>query len=466
MAGISVSGLGSGLDVQGIVKQLMSIEQQPLQSVQARKKEYNAQLSSYGQLKSAISTLQDKMKALASVDKFEVYSATSSNTDVLTAAASSAASKGTYKVHVEQLAEAEKLRSSGLTDAQNSFGNGSLTIALGADPGDGSNSFAINVDSSNNTLEGIRSAINSASGNPGVTASIVNDGTSKYLTLTSDKTGATNTITITAADDGTGASSLTAFENASMTQVNTAKDAKIYLEDKPPSAGGTGIEISSSSNTVTGAVEGVTLTLKKTSGYETDGTTPVFESVAVDRDTGAVTKSVQDFVDAYNSVRSKLSELRKGNLNGDNTLLSVESQLRGILNSPPSGLGTSLKYLSEIGIKTERDGSLSLDTTELSDALSSDFSGVAELFSNDNQGYAFRMEALAKSMTTYDGLIDAREDGLNSTIKSLEKQEEQWNYRLELTQQRYLSQFTALDSTLTQMQSTSSYLSQQLARMG
>jgi len=449
MAGLSAPGLGSGLDVQGIVSQLMAIERQPLRRIQQRQKEYEAQLSSYGKVKSAISSLRDSMAKLASLDKFEVYSATSSNENAFTASASTAASSGTFDIKVVNLAEAQKLRSAGFTDAQNDFGQGSLTIDVGGD------AFSVTIDGSNNTLEGIRTAINSASDNTGVTASIVSDGTNKYLTLTANETGAANTITVTAVDDGSGASTLVSLENASLTELQAAQDATIYIDGDPPSLGGNGIEVTSASNTVTGVIEGITLELKSV--------TTDFETLDVSRDTAAVKESIQSFVDSYNSIRSTISSLREKELSGDNTLLSIESQLRSVLNSPPNGLTGSFTYLSEIGIKTERDGTLSLDTSDLDAALESDFSGVAELFANDDQGYAYRMKALADQMLDYDGIIDAKEDSLNTSIDGLEDQQAQWEYRLEQIEARYLKEFTALDATLSQMQSTSSYLTQQLA---
>ena len=182
-------------------------------------------------------------------------------------------------------------------------------------------------------------------------------------------------------------------------------------------------------------------------------------------DTAAVKTSVEEFVSAYNALRSTISTLKDGDLKGDNTLVSMQSLLRNVLNTEPSGLTTALTTLSEIGIKTERNGDLSLNASELDDALASDYAGVAELMADDDQGYAFRLEALATDMLEVDGLIDSRTDGINARIDSISDRIDNMEYRLEIIEARYRSQFSALDSMLAQMQSTSNYLTQQLQNL-
>ncbi len=443
MATLSVPGLGSGLDVNGIVTSLMAVERQPLKQLETQKKTFDAQLSGYGQLKSSLSGFQKAMKDLSTVDKFKVYSASSSATSVLTASASSAAAPGTYSIVVTQLAQAHKM-ASGLTGIANETtttgATGTLQIGAGVD------TFSVVIDGTNNTLAGIRDAINNASTNTGVTATILNvddgaGGTESRLVLTSNETGTTNSLTVSDVSGNVAAT----LSMATITG-KSAQDSIITVD---------GYTVTGASNSVTGAIQGVTLSLVAAGS----------STLTVAYDTAAVKDSVKAFVDAYNSLRSTVSILKDGTLDGDNTLLSVQSLLRDTLNTEPTGLTTALTTLSQIGIKTERNGNLSLNTTELDTALASDYAGVAELMADDDQGYAFRLEAVASDMLDLDGLIDTRTDGINERIDTLEDRMGNMEYRLELIEKRYRSQFAALDSMLAQLQSTSNFLSQQLSSL-
>lgn len=443
MATLSVLGIGSGLDIEGIITSLMAVESQPLTELQSQKSTYEAQLSAYGQLKSAISIFQSAMDNLGDLDKFKVFTATSSAESVFTATATSAAAAGKYAVVVTQLARAHKMASglAGVANESTSIGaTGTLQIGVG------SNAFSVVIDGTNNTLSGIRNAINNASDNTGVTATILNvdngaGGTESRLVLTSNETGTANTLTVSDVSGNVAAT----LAMATVTD-QTALDAKLTVD---------GFNITSSSNSVTGAIQGVTLELTSLGS----GT------LTLDYDTDAVKESIQAFVNSYNALRATVSLLKDGTLEGDNTLLSVQSLLRTALNTEPTGLTTALTTLSEIGIKTERNGDLSINTTELDAALASDYAGVAELMADDDQGYAFRLEAVATDMLDIDGLIDTRTDGIDSRIGTLEDRIDNMEYRLELIEARYRTQFAALDSLLTQLQSTSSYLAQQFENL-
>lgn len=443
MATLSVPGLGSGLDVNGIVTSLMAVERQPLTQLETQKKTFETQLSSYGQLKSAISTFQTAMDDLGDIEKFQIFSATSSNTTVLTASATSAAAAGNYSVVVTQLARAHKMASglTGVADESTTIGaTGTLQVGVGAD------TFSVVIDGTNNTLAGIRDAINNASANTGVTATILNvddgvGGTESRLVLTSDETGTANALTVSDVS-GNVASTLAMATVANQ----SALDATLTVD---------GFDITSSSNSVTGAIQGVTLELVA------EGSS----TLKLAYDTDAVKESIDAFVGAYNALRATISSLKSGNLKGDNTLLSVQSLLRDTLNTEPTGLTTALSTLSEIGIKTERNGDLSLNTTELDAALASDYAGVAELMADDDQGYAFRLEAVADDMLDIDGLVDSRTKGIDSRIDTLGDRMDNMKYRLELIEKRYRSQFAALDAMLAQLQSTSNFLTQQLSNL-
>ena len=442
---LSAGGVGSGLDVNGIVSQLMSLERAPLDRLTTQKTELDAKLSAYGQLKSALSTFQTAMGGLSSLDKFQVFSVASSNEDSFTATADSAASVANHSISVEALANAHKFTTNdgGLTsyaDANASIGTtGTLEIAQGA------SSFQITIDGTNDTLDGIKNAINDAADNTGVTASIVNTGTESRLVLTADDSGTANEISIGAA---TTASVATALDFGTIAG-NEAANASVIVD---------GISISSSTNVITDAISGVSLTLKQ-------AVPGVPETLNVARDDAKVKESVQTFVDGYNDLRRVIKSMggENGTLQGDSGLLSIERQMQGILNNAASGL--TYGYLSEVGITSNAEGELTLDDSDFDAIVNSGFSDLADLFADSTEGFAVRFESMADGLIASDGLIKARETGINSTISSVEDRQLSLEYRLEIVESRYLRQFSALDSLIAQMNSTSSFLSQQLANI-
>lgn len=446
---ISSPGIGSGLDINSLINQLMSLERQPLQRLQSQESTYNSQLSAFGKLKSALSTFQDAVNGLNSTDSFQIFSATSSNEDSFTASADSTAASGSYDLVISQLAQHHKVASASL-DPSTALGTGSIDIAVAG------NSFNVAIDGSNNTLSGIRNAINNAADNTGVTATIINEGTAaSRLVLTADDSGAANSISFTVNDDDSsttddaGLSQLLQTGSYDMKELVAAQDAAFTIDT---------LAITSASNTVTGAIAGVTLDL--IAGGGSSG------KLTVGRDDAKVTESVQSFVDAYNTLQDTIKEQQKGALKGDSTLRSLANSIRGVLNTAASGVGT-YSYLSELGIHTDKDtGSLTLDTTELETALNTDFSGVAALFADSVEGAMGRMDSMLDNWVQTGGLLQNRTDGINSRIDTLQSRMDLLEVRLDTTERRYRDQFSALDALLGQMQSTSSWLSSQLASLG
>jgi len=431
MAGLSVGGIGSGLDVKGIVSQLMALERRPLDRLEQTERDLNSKLSAFGKLKSSLSTFQDAMSGLSSLDKFKTYESTSSDDTVFTAKADGTAAGGTFSVEVTQLAQAEKAHAAGTYAGE----MGDLTFDVNGQ------SITVTIDATNNTLEGIRGAINSATGNNIITATTINGDAGTELVLTGNESGAGNSITASG--------SLAATLGFTTMPGQAAQDAKVDID---------GFTVSSSTNTVTNGITGITLDISKTN-------VGAPETLTVARDLGAVKESVQGFADAYNSLRSTIRDLGKkgGELQGDGGLLSIERQIQGIFNK--SAVGLSLGNLSDVGIKTGSDGSLSVDTAKLDTALASDFSGVAELFANNDQGYAYRFEAMAGTVLQTDGLLDSRQDAINNNISSVKDRQDGFTYRLELIEKRFNTQFGALDSLVASMSATGDFLSGQLANL-
>jgi flagellar hook-associated protein 2 len=447
MASITAAGVGSGLEVEKIVSQLVALERRPLDNLETKSKQINAQISAYGSLKSKVADFETAMSALNSADKFKLFSTTSSTETVLTATASSSAAKGTFDIEVTALAARDKYRSSAFTDANTVVGEGTLTIGVGA------NSFSVTIDSSNRTLSGIRDAINSASDNTGVTASIVTDANGASLTFSSDETGVANALSISVTGDTDGnnadALGLSSLVTANLTRLVTAADAQIQID------GVNGFTVNSTTNTISGAIEGVDISVKSL------GTS----TITVGRDDEAIEKAVNKFIESYNVLRDEITTQRAGQLAGDSTLLSIERQLQDIFNDGSSITGSNYSYLSEIGITTNDKNQFQLDATELKSALDNDFSSFVNLFAADNEGFATRLASLASSLQQSDGLIDAREDGLREQLDRNQEAQDRFSVRLESIEARIRAQFTALDTLVSQLNNTGSFLTQQLANI-
>lgn len=387
---ISSPGIGSGLDVNGIVGQLMAVERQPLAALTKQKQAYSQKLSAFGQLRSALASFQGALQSLSS-SKFQALSATSSDTKVLSASASVSATPASYQLEVLQLAQQHKVASSGYAAPSSVVGSGTLTIQFGTYDS-GLNTFTANAEKAtktitiaptNNTLAGVRDAINAA--NAGVTATIVNDGsaTGNRLVLTSTDSGAANSLKISVTDDdgngldGSGLSSLAynptavAGSGKNLSQVAAARDALLKID---------GISVAQPTNTVKNVIDGVTLILAQTNVGQA-------LTLNVSRDPKTVSDAVQGFVDAYNAANGTLKKLtafsgvgeQNGVLLGDATARAIQVQMRNMLNDPINS-GGALASLSQIGVSFGSDGSLALDSAKLNTAIDTNFDGIAALF--------------------------------------------------------------------------------------
>lgn len=547
----------SAIDVNSIVSSLMSVEKRPLTLFNNQKTAFEAKLSAYGTLKSALSTFQTSVSALASASKFNAQSATSATPSVFTATANGKATIGDYAITVNQLAKSQKIAMDGVANTTDVIGTGKLTIAFGsfapeiispptpasftANPDKAS--FEVTIDSSNNTLAGVRDAINAANG--GVTATIVNDGTANRLVITSKETGEVNGLKITVADDdgiSTDASGLSRLaydplatngNGKNMSQLQAPLNALLNID---------GIDVVKATNTVSDAIEGVTINLLTTSNNQA-------VNLGVASDQAKIKESVTAFVDAYNKVMDTLKNLTKydetgkssGKLLGDATARSITSQLKSVISKTVDTGGT-ITSLTDIGVGFQRDGKLALDSTKLTNAITNNFDDIAALFSTSartsdaqvsylsstsktqtgtypitvsqigsditnmvgtingvagnglNQeligatgdaseglrikvlgnttgargtitfvkGYAAQLDDILDGLLDEEGLLAARTDGITESVKRLEKQTDAFNIKLELIEKRYREQYTRLDTLLSSLQNTSSYLAQQI----
>lgn len=373
-------GLGTTVPISQVLTGLMQVESIPLTQLQNQVTGVNTEISAYGQLNSALATFQQSLTALTSPTEFSSYTATSSNTAALTASAVIGVQSGTYTVNTTQLAQAQSLATAGQASLNTSLTSGSgtstVTIAFGTQNGSTFTQNAaqpggsITVSSSNNTLAGLRDAINNA--NLGVTATIVNDGsnTPYHLVLTSNQTGANQSMQISVQGDSGLASMLTYPPSTgdTMTQTVPPQDAKLTVN---------GLSLTSSSNSVGTAVPGLTLNLQQL------GTS----TVSVAANTSSVQTDIDNFVSAYNTLHSTISQLTaynpggtNGPLIGDATTTQIQNQLQKVLASGLSGTGSGYSSLAAVGIGLDSDGTLSVDDSSLSQALQSNPGQFSALF--------------------------------------------------------------------------------------
>ena len=392
---LTATGIGSGLDIEGLVTQLVAAERTPVESRLLNKEAaLTAELSAFGSFKGALAGFQTALASLTQLSTFGKRTAESSDSDIIQVSASDEASEGSYSLSVSQLATSHSLASGSYSSASDVVGTGTLTFRFGTtdyvspDPGPESyNSFSVNpdrsvatvtIDSSNNTLEGMRDAVNSA--DIGVSAVIVNDGSGYRLLMSSDQTGADNSMEIAVTDSGDGndtdINGLSAFAfNASATHIEqtvAAQDAIMTIN---------GLNISSSENTAKGVIDGVDITLK-----DVTGTAPVTVTVAEDR--ASVKESITDFISGYNRFVETSNSLtaynsdtgRAGALQGDFSARSVIGQLRQAMSNVVSGFNGPFDSLVEIGVTTQSDGTLQVDSGKLDEVLEDHFDSIVGMF--------------------------------------------------------------------------------------
>lgn len=392
--GISSPGIGSNLDVNGIVTKLMSVEQQPLVNLGKTEASYQSKLSAIGSLKGALSSFQSSVQRLSALSNFQAMQVSAADSTVATATGTVIAAPGTYSLEVTQLAHAQKLASVGQASITNAIGNGVISFDLGTisggtlDPATGKYTGAafasagngiqtVSIDTSNNSLTGIRDAINSAK--IGVTAAIVNDGSGSpwRLTLTETATGKTSSMKISVAGDAALQSLLNHDPGAppagqSMSEIIAAQNANLKVD---------GIVVTKSSNAISDVIQGVTLNLTKTNAGSPT-------TVTVARDTNSVINAVGQFVNAYNQINKTLADVSSydastktaGILNGDSTVRNIQTQLRAALSSPIAGNTGLYAQLFQVGVTLQKDGTLALDNTKLQTAMDTSFGDIAALF--------------------------------------------------------------------------------------
>jgi len=469
MPTISSLGIGSGLDLNSLLTDLETAERQKLTPIENQQTSYEAELSAWGTIQSRLESLDTAAAALADAETYAGMTTTASGSGV-SATATSEVSAGSYSVAVTQLAQAQSLATTGQASRDEAIGDGTattLTLSLGTLASDGSyaadaeRSASIVIDESNNTLEGIRDAINEAG--LGVTASIVNDGsdTPYRLVMTSDETGNEAVMSLSTSGEVAELDSLLSHDPASsdpaaggMEEVVAARNAEFSVN---------GISMQATSNVIDDAVDGLTLTLS-----ETNTTASV---VTVKENAESVSKAMETFVNAYNDLQDTIDnytafnadEGTAGELLGDSTLRTIESRLTSALNFTSEG---DFYALSSLGVSRTNDGKLEFDSAVIEAADSEQLAAMSGFFISDDEagtsGFASQMSSLLEEVVGEDGTLESTTEGIEGSLESLASQYEQTEDTIEATIERYREQFTELDILVANLTSTSDYLTSQL----
>lgn len=451
MATISSLGIGTnGLDVRSIVEQLVALEKKPLEKLKLDAATTQAKITTFGQIKSLVSSLQDAVGKLTSVTGWNAVSASSSAKDYVSASAIGGTQATSFNVEVQSLAQARATASQSLT-AGAALGEGTLTFTV--------NGTAVDIEvSATDTMANVASKINGASA--GVTATILNDGSGERLLLTSKATGLSGGFALTVSDvDGNDADDLGLSRLLfNTTETKAAADAAATINNIP---------VTSSTNTFTNVVSGVTLTVSK----ETEAGKPVTITVAPDN--SAVKTNIEAFVQAYNDINGVLNEATKYDeakgvgalLQGDSTTLSLQSALRAAVQSLTSG-GT-FSRLSDIGIGALRGGNLEIDSTKLSkaleqpDALKALFSSTGE---GSAQGIAVRLKSVTTALLASDGFFERKDDSLNRMLDANAEDQDRVNDKASRIEAQLNRKYSALDTQMASLNALNTYLAQQISQ--
>lgn len=438
MATFSVSGLVSGINYDDMISKIIAVDSQPITMLQNRQADYNKQISVYGDLSSKLAALKTAAEGLKTTASFYAKTASSSDTTVFDATAASSAAAGNYSITVTALAQAHRIASSPVAADSSTIsavgGNFSFQVGSGA-------VTTVAVDATT-TLAQLRDGINAAKG--GAQASIINDGTGYRLVLTSSNSGATNAIVVT---ENATSLALPTGPVAGGVTLQAAQDAAFSLDT---------LAMTRSTNTFSDGVGGVTVTLKN----EGTGT------LSVTNDPSAIRKKIDDFVTAYNAVVSLVSTNSTyntathtgGPLTGESTAYDVVSSLQGLIGAQVDGLPDGMRVLSQIGVKTNKDGTLSVDGAVLDDKIATDLSGVSDLF-NAADGIANRVYGYADQATNpVDGSISFRTKGLGTTVSNLGDDITKMQDRLTREGDDLRAQFSQLEALLSTISAQSSFL--------
>jgi flagellar hook-associated protein 2 len=474
---ITGSPISTGpIDVNTLVSELIAADSQPLNQLQSQESGVQSKLSAYGQIQSAMSNLQTAVTALTLGSAFSAEQATVTGNGV-GATVTGTPAAGSYAITVSKLAQAQSVYSAPQTNASTVLGTGTLQIQLGSYSGGtftaqaNSSAVSIPIDSSNDTLGGIAAAINSAGA--GVNASVVTDNSGSRLVLNSTNTGAASAFALTVLD-GNG-NPVTANSGLSQLTYNaTTQNLQVAQSAQDASYSVNGLGLTSSSNAVTTAINGLTLNLTQAPAANST----LQAQVTVATDSNSVTGSVNNFVQAYNSLVKLDQSLTAYNastntasvLTGDMTTIEIGSQLGSILGSQISGGTSGYTWLANVGIDYNQDGTLTLNSTKFSNALAANPNAVSQMFTSvsgtgSQQGFATQLSNAIASMLSPTGLLTSAQSGAQANISQMNQQATQMQAQLSQEQTQLIAQYSQLNADLVVAQQQQVALANALASL-
>jgi len=461
MAGITIDGLVSGLQTADLIAELMEAERAPITRMESTKEEYQNKITLLQDLSLKLSTLKISADTLNTSSLYGARAVTSSQESVLTASAQSGAPTGRYTIQVEQIALAHQLASGVASDPSSQvFGTGTITLQVGS-----GSLVDIDITSDNNSLNGIRDAINNA-GLP-ITASIVGSGSEYRLVILSNTTGTEGQITLDVnlqveEGEGEGGEEVEEVETLSFSDIQPPQNAKLLLG--VASGTSTPLSFEFSSNTVTGLLPGVTLNLLSSSSSSV--------TVEVKEDTSLLQEQIEKFVENYNDVINTIDNLtfydpdsgEKGSFLGDVNLSIIQMQLERAVTSVVKSAPEEVNSLSMLGVKLTKTGLLQIEDREaLSEKLSTNSAGIKELFT---EGVAKNLSQTIQSMTVYgSGTLWVKQDMYQRMIQDIDKRITSLEEIMDLKEERLWRQYTNLETYLSNMQSQSNWLAAQIATL-
>jgi flagellar hook-associated protein 2 len=480
-------GVGSGLDLEGLVSQLLEAERKPKQErLDKKDKTYDAQISSLGQLKSKMTSFLDSVDELRTDAGLRGREPTIENPSEsitpFTAEASNSAVEGTYRVAVSQVASGSRIETdsasaggfTGTTDTVLSAGSGSLTFKIP----NSTNAFTINV-TAGMTVQQLSSAINKSADNFGVTSSIIDTGTvagGAKLVFSSSITGEGNDLVIVNDNDLADlnrVSTTNAAENISYLNAKVAaQNSKATID---------GIAVESKTDEFENTIENVSFTVSEVSSFAADGITRETSKLKIGFDTIGLDKKIRDFVDNYNALNKEMTSLTRyggsdleedGAMAGDFMIRGIQQGMANILGSAVAG--SSLGTIFQLGIEFNDDGDLEIGSSDkygfgsgedrLKNALKDNFDQISNLFTDADKGIATNLYSFLKEYTSFSGLLTSRVNSVRDQKDQLADEREQFELRMATTEQILRDKYLGLDQTVARLNSTSSALVAALGR--
>ena len=468
--GISSVGIGSGLDVETIVKQLVALESKPIAALQTKASGINTQISAFSQLKSQISNLQDQVDKLAKPDTWLGNTLSTSNSSQVTGTATSSAVQATYDVLVSQMAAGQTIGSALLPNGSE-FGTGKLTFTMGGwgDSGLTANtvegkeaSFSVVITEADDSLAKIAAKINAAKGD--VSATVLKDHTGERLVLQSKTTGVNSAFKVSAEGDG--------LQQFAYSGVNASEDSSSKMtrsvEALDTLATINGIQMASHTNTFTEVAAGVTLTVAQKSA-----TDAALVRITIANDSSAAKSAMKNLVESYNALNNALKTMTAydkdtktaGTLQGDSTAVNLQSALRRLV-SGPGGAGGAFGSISQMGVAFQKDGTLKIDDTKL-DAAVKDSESMSKFFTasadDANQsGFAVRLKDFTRGLLSSDGTFSTKDNTLKDALKRNSSDQSRQTTRVTAYEARLRAQYSRLDAQMASLSALDKYVSQQV----